>query len=155
MTPSQVRSSLGIRRPCPVLGCQSNKMDISALSSRPCWFSGRVRLYLPCLLLPPVWVMEHWQRLPRGCGVSSLRSSEAARMWAWAPCWGCPCWSRGWAGWAQRSHQPQPDCDAVSLCGTAQQYCSRKGAGSPSCPREVLSKAWGDRGSLHRGRNCS
>jgi len=36
---------------------------------------------------------------PRGCRVSSWRCPEATWTWAWAPCLGCLCWSRGWTVW--------------------------------------------------------
>jgi len=30
----------------------------------------------------------------QSCGVSSLELSRSPQMWCWAPCSGCPCWSR-------------------------------------------------------------
>ena len=45
-----------------------------------------------------VRVTDHWERLPREVVESPpWRSSKAAWTWAWVPCSGCPCWSRGWA----------------------------------------------------------
>ena len=49
-----------------------------------------------------VWVMECWPRLPRGCGVSSLeifKSHLCVPLWTYS---GCPCLSRGCAGWIPR-----------------------------------------------------
>lgn len=30
-------------------------------------------------------VVEHWHRMPRGCGVSSLESCKPSWTWSWAP----------------------------------------------------------------------
>jgi len=37
-----------------------------------------------------------------------------AWMWAWEPCYGCPCWSRGWTNRPRGPCKPQPLCEFSS-----------------------------------------
>ena len=44
-----------------------------------------------------VQAMEHWHRFP----IEAVESLSWRSPKAWAPCAGCPCWSKGWSRWTQ------------------------------------------------------
>lgn len=60
-------------------------------------------------------MMEHWYRLPRGCGVSSLETFRSCLGVGLGTLLWCLCWSRGGTKGTQKSLPPQLCCDSVPL----------------------------------------
>ena len=62
-----------------------------------------------------VWCWSTGTGCPEAVGSPPWRPSEATWPWAWAPCSGCPCWSRGRPEGSGVPCQPQPSWGSMIL----------------------------------------
>jgi len=86
-------------------GCKENRTELFSVLSidkmRPRARTGTQEA--PCRHQLTAWVTEHWHRLPRGCGVSSLEISKShldmglgALLWVSLLEWWLDRWTQRW-----------------------------------------------------------